>query len=223
MEWMTSATIIDYLDDHAGAFTALLTLALVLVTLYYAAQNRRMVLEMRKTRNSAVLPKVGLEFHRLGPTAMTVEIRNVGPGAALDLDVRVLFELREGEGAAPEFRWRRNILSPGEQADFMHPGELNDSINTIPAAYRAIRLVGSMKDATGMTHEVNEAFENLEQWRELLHHAHQRWTEPDFEKRLARALHDRFKQPLSDLQLGLRHLSQVVGQLARSERPDDGQ
>jgi hypothetical protein len=216
-----SATIINYLDDHAGAFTALLTLALVLVTSYYAVQNHRMVLEMRRTRNAAVLPKLALEFHRLGPAAMTVEIRNVGPGAALDLDVRVVFEPREGDQAEPEFRWRRNILSPGEQADFMHPGELNDSINTLPATYRAIRLVGSMKDATGATHEVDEAFENLAEWRELLHDAHQRWTEPDAERRLAKALDEKFKQPISDLQRGLQQISQAVSRLAPPDRSDD--
>jgi hypothetical protein len=36
------ATVIDYLDRHAGALTALLTAVLIIVTVYYALQNRRM-------------------------------------------------------------------------------------------------------------------------------------------------------------------------------------
>jgi hypothetical protein len=89
------ATIIDYLDDHAGAFTALLTAVLIAVTTYYAAQNRRMVKEMAATRELSILPKLALEFLRLGPTAMDVLVKNVGPGPALDIEVRLILEPRE--------------------------------------------------------------------------------------------------------------------------------
>jgi hypothetical protein len=53
------AEVIDYLDEHSGSMTALLTLALVLVTIYYTSQNRRMVHEMAATRKLTVLPKGG--------------------------------------------------------------------------------------------------------------------------------------------------------------------
>ena len=60
-------TSIDYLDDHTGAFTALLTAVLILVTIYYSYETRHMVTEMAKTRELAILPKLALEFRRLGP------------------------------------------------------------------------------------------------------------------------------------------------------------
>lgn len=218
---MTAATFVSYLDEHAGAFTALLTLALVLVTFYYAVQNRRMVAEMRRARSASVLPRLGLEFHRLSPTAVTLAIRNVGPGAALDLNVVVKFEPLNYEHAAPEFRWRRNILSPGEQADFMQPGDLSDSMNTLPSRYRSIRLTGSMMDAVGTGHDVEEVFDDLPGWRELLSGARQRYTEPDPERRLAEALHPRFKDPIADVSGGLRDIAQAVAVLHPPKRPDE--
>jgi hypothetical protein len=216
-----SATIIDYLDDHAGAFTAILTLALVAVTVFYAIQNRMMVLEMQRTRNAALVPKLAIDFHRLAPATMTVAILNVGPGAALDVDVRVVFEPPSEEAAASEFRWRRNVLSAGERAEFMQPGELNNNLNTLPAAYRAIRLVGTTKDATGTTHPVNESFEGLAEWREVLHGAKQRYTEPDIERRLADALLKKFERPIGGLQKSLDNVARSIGRLAPPERDDE--
>jgi hypothetical protein len=105
------------LDRHQGASTALLTAVLILVTIYYAFQNRAMVKEMKHARDAALLPKLALDFHRLAPTAMTAAIKNVGPGAAVDIDVRLVWDAIGG-GPAPERRWRRSILSPGEQTDF---------------------------------------------------------------------------------------------------------
>jgi hypothetical protein len=77
-----------------------------------------------------------------------------------------------------------------------------------------------MKHATRVEHEVQEAFEDLAEWREVLHDAHQRWTEPDAERRLARALYDSFKRPISDLQRGLDQISQAVER--RSPERSDG-
>jgi hypothetical protein len=166
---MPVATLIDCLDDHAGAFTALLTAVLIIVTAYYAVQNRRMVKELAAARELSILPKLALEFLRLGPTAMDVLIRNVGPGPALDLDVRLIFEPRPGGTAGrEERRWRRNLLAPGEQKDFLPPGSLNDNLNRLPQEYQEVRLVGSMKDAVGKTHAVDEVFADLPEWRGML-------------------------------------------------------
>jgi hypothetical protein len=163
------STLINYLDDHAGAFTALLTAILITVTAYYAAQNRRMVKELAATRELMVLPKLALEFLRLGPTATDVLVRNVGPGPALDVDVRLIFEPRpEGNVGREERRWRRNLLAPGEQKDFLPPGDLNDNLNRLPKEYQEVRLVGSMRDATGKTYVVDEVFSDLAAWREML-------------------------------------------------------
>lgn len=115
------ATFIDYLDDHQGAVTALLTFALVAVTVYYAVQNRRMANEMARARGQAILPKLALDFHRLGPTAMTVAIRNVGPGAAFEIAVRLSF-IPVADGTAPEEReLRLAVLSSDDQRDYPPP------------------------------------------------------------------------------------------------------
>jgi hypothetical protein len=173
------------LDKHQGAAVALMTAALVLVTAFYAVQNYRMVAEMQRSRGLAILPKLAVEFHRLGPTAMTVAIKNVGPGAALAVDVRLMYDPLDHEQFGPQVRWRRSVLAPGEQSDFMPPGGVNDSVNTLPNTYRSIRLVGSMLDAAGNRHNVEERLENLREWRGLLHAAHERWVDPDRERRLA--------------------------------------
>jgi hypothetical protein len=164
-----SATLINYLDDHAGAFTALLTAILIIVTAYYAVQNRRMVRELAAARELTVLPKLALEFLRLGPAAMDVLVSNVGPGPALDVDVRLVFEPRPGGNAGrEEHRWRRNLLAPGEQKDFLPPGDLNDNLNRLPREYQEVQLVGSMKDVLGKAYVVDEVFADLAAWREML-------------------------------------------------------
>jgi hypothetical protein len=53
---MTEATIVAFLDRHQGATTAVLTLVLVLVTSYYAYQNRKMAIEMKHAREAAIRP-----------------------------------------------------------------------------------------------------------------------------------------------------------------------
>jgi hypothetical protein len=117
------ATVIDYLDRHSGASTALLTFALVLVTIYYAAQNWRMVGEMGKTRALAILPKLAVEFRHIGPNTMDVAVRNVGPGPVLAVDVELTFDPADA-GAPPHARrYRQNLLVPGEQQVFAPPGQ----------------------------------------------------------------------------------------------------
>lgn len=190
-----TATIITYLDAHEGAFVAILTLALVLVTIYYAIQNQRMVGEMAAGRRQAVLPKLAIGLHRLAPTVVTIAIKNVGLGAALGIDLRMIYEPLAG-GQAKEVRWRWPMLGPGEQFDFMPPGELNNNLNTMPATYSSIRLEGSCIDATGQDHPIQDEYEDLSEWRELLGNARQRFTQPDAEKRWADAFFDKFKNVL---------------------------
>jgi hypothetical protein len=208
--------MIGYLDQHAGAFTALLTLVLIAVTAYYAAQNRRMVREMEQTRELSLLPKLSLEFHRLGPVTVTLAIRNVGPGAALDIDVHMIYEPAVQGGVLVRSRWRRNILVSGGGHDFFPPGGLDDNLNRLPATYQEIRLVGSMRDAAGKRHEVSEVFANLPEWREVLHEARQRFASDDPERRLADAFVDRFRAPIRGLTSELQSLTRGVSRLAPS-------
>jgi len=62
------------------------------VTIYYAIQNRRMAQEMRRAREALIRPKLALDFHRLGPTAMTLGVKNIGPGPAFAIDIKMVYE-----------------------------------------------------------------------------------------------------------------------------------
>lgn len=177
-----------------------------------------MVAEMARTRELAVLPKLSIEFLRLGPTAVDVAIRNVGPGPALAIDVRLGFEARNGAPACTEERrWRQNILAPGEQKDFLPPGALDGNLDTLPDRFERIRLIGTMRDATGKTHAIDEVFDDLAEWREVLRGARQRFVGLP-ERELAQAFDKRFETPLRDLN---RHLSEISAALNRAvPRPD---
>lgn len=221
---MFFVAIVGWLDAHQGAATVLLTLALVAVTTYYAVQNRRMVKELAETRELSVLPKLALEFLRLGPTAMDVLVKNVGPGPALDVDVRLIFEpLPNSERPVEDRRWRRNILAPGEQKDFIPPGDLNDNLNRLPREYKEIQLKGTMKDATGKTHVIDEAFTDLSGWRSTL--GRERFVGLP-ERELAEALAKKFERPLGrlDRQLGdvARAIYALQPPLAEDDAPEVG-
>jgi hypothetical protein len=191
------ADVVDYLDRHAGAFSALLTLALVAVTIFYAIQNRRMVGEMANANAMTILPKLAIDFHRIGPNTVEVLIQNLGLGPALDVDVSLSFDpLADRPLPADNRRYRRNVIAPGERERFLPPGDLNANMDRLPREYAAIRLGGSMRDAAGNEHVVAEVFDRLVEWRELLHDATVAWIQPDAEKRLADALADKTVKPL---------------------------
>jgi hypothetical protein len=215
--------IVGYLDRHFGAASVLLTIVLIAVTAYYATQNRRMVKEMAKARHLSVMPKLALEFHRLGPTAMTVAIRNVGLGAALELDVRLGYEPVPGRATREERRWRRNVLAPGEQKDFLPPGNLDGNSNTLTANFSSIRLTGSMKDALGNEHSVDESFDDLAEWRQVLADAHQRWVAADPERRAADELGKKFDGPLKAIVRAIDGLARAlhdVGERSKGDGPE---
>lgn len=212
-----TATVIDYLDKHSGASTALLTLALVLVTIFYAVQNRRMVGEMAKTRALTILPRLGVEFHHIGPAVMEIAITNVGPGTALNVDIELTFDPADATAPPNTRRYRQNIILSGEQLLFAPPGDLNGNLDTLPQTYRSIRLSGSMTDASGKTHRVDETYDDLSEWRSLLHDAHRSWGPPEPEKRLAQA----FAGPLQRLTTELQGISRAVARLARPEADND--
>lgn len=209
-------SVIQYLDDHAGAFAALLTTVLIAVNVIYTILNQHVVREMQRARALAILPKLGVDLHWLGPTAVEVALKNVGPGAALDVDVTLIFE---PVGAVPrvERRWRKNVFVSGEQHQFFPPDELNDSINTLPDRYRAVRLVGSMKDAAGKKHAVDEELARLKEWREVLYAAKQAWVSPNREKALADEMARKFEKPLSAL---ARETARIAGALEEAGRRD---
>lgn len=204
---MLSANLLHFLDEHQGAVVAFLTALLVLVTMYYAVQNRQMVMEMRRSRNLAILPRLALDFHRLATTTVTLAVKNVGPGAALDIDVTMIWEPSSSGKSCVERRWRRSILAPGEQADFMPPGSLSGNMNLLPSTYRRIRLQGALTDAAGRRHDVDEVFDDLAEWREVLKGARQRYVAADPERRVAEAFSKKFDASIRDLLNSVRDIA----------------
>jgi hypothetical protein len=67
-------TVVDTLDKHSGASAAILTFALVVVTIYYAVQNRRMVAEMASARALTILPRLAIDFLHVGPAVAEVAV-----------------------------------------------------------------------------------------------------------------------------------------------------
>lgn len=215
-------TVIDFLDKHPGATTALLTAVLVLITAFYAFQNWRMAVEMRRSRETAILPRLALGFYRLGRTAISTEIRNVGPGAALSVDVELTYIPIDESAQSESRRVRYPLLASGHYVDLFPPGELNDNLNHIPATYKSITLRGSMFDAAGNELTVKEEFGDLAEWRKLLGDAKQRFVDPSAERRLAEAFASRFKTETKSATSDLSRISASASAIATHMREAPG-
>jgi hypothetical protein len=144
---------------------AILTLVLVAVTAYYAWQTRRTVVEMRKARASAVLPRVMITIKALGAQIGWPQITNVGVGPAIDVRARMTY-LPGG----PEVVWRAHVLAPGEvhqlfAPDPDSPGQVIHHLDKLVKHYSHIRLVATYRDALGEAVASDETFEIREWWQ----------------------------------------------------------
>jgi hypothetical protein len=171
-----------------------------------------MAIEMRRARQAAVRQKLALDFHRLGPTAMAVSIKSVGPGTAFDVQVALTLE-RLADGAPAEvLHSHQYVLLAGESRQLFPPGGLNDNVNRLPAEYRAIRLSGTMRDATGGRHVVDESIADLQQWRQHLHESRERFVQQDPERRLADAFKKHFDDQGQKIAAGLHQIARMLAQ-----------
>jgi hypothetical protein len=170
---------------------------LVLVTTYYAWQTRQMVGEMRSARLLSLLPKLALDIEMIGPTFGDVVVRNVGPGAAVEADLVLTFEAAS-PGDKEERRWLAHVITPGEKHEFL-PGDGIRSMDALVAKHPTIALSGTVRDARGQTHNVDERIDVAEAWRRLEAALH-RWEES------------------SDRKI-VRELEKIHRELARIQRP----
>jgi len=215
---MLYADLFDFLDQHQGASTAILTFALVAVTIFYALQNRKMVREMKKARDAAVLPKLALDMHALGPNLFDLAIKNVGPGAALDIDVRTEWVPIDESASPPGARWRRNVMASGEQVELFPPDKRSGGMESMPDIYEEVRLLGEMRDAVGNRHQVDERFEELPEWGQLVKEAQQSWKPPEPERRAAEAMHKKFDQPLKSLTKAADEIARAIREVKSDGR-----
>lgn len=201
------ADVISYLDRHQGSMTLFATLGLIAVTLAYVIFNWRMVREMRETRKLTVLPKLAIRFTRVGPAHALVAVKNVGPGAALDVRMTLTFVPLDPSKQQPDVRpWRINLMPPGDEHDFL-PQDLAGE--AIAATWKRITISGTMKNALDETIQIDDTFADLPEWRRLLETAQERWLDVP-EKRLASAFGDVLDRPRSPLGRALGDIATAI-------------
>lgn len=187
---MIAANVINYLDQHQGATTALLTLVLICVTIYYALQNRKMVSEMAAAREAAVVPKLVLEWTMTSSTVALPTLHNVGPGPALRVNVMLHYAPLPGKQERAKTRpWKANMMVPGESKQFLPiESDFTGSMQTEEMAntYREILLTGRCEDILGNLHEISDGLEDIAEWRRVSGEAIARWLDPDSAKRQAK-------------------------------------
>lgn len=146
----------------------ILTAALVVVTGYYAWQNRQMVGEMRESRRLSVAPKLAISIFMLGPTYGIARLVNVGHGPALEVDVKLGFYQRDGSGVI-ERPWQSPFMPPGEEHDFIEPEDLGDiqSMEALARICSKITVTGSMRSSLGDDIAVSETTGDLKEWFEM--------------------------------------------------------
>lgn len=174
--------------------TEVLTAVLVLVTGYYAWQNRKMAQEMAAARRVAVLPKLALEWTMVSPVLGFPTVKNVGPGPALDVDISVHFDPLSDQKGEDVRRWTASVIVPGEDKQFLPTGGEGGGMmdtDALARTYSRIRLTGGYRDALGEAQIADDLLPDIAEWRRISKEAHGRWEEPDPAKRLSRDLAER--------------------------------
>ena len=186
----------------------ILTAALVLITAYYAWQNRAMVREMRQARGVPLLPKVVPTLRLLGAGHCLPRITNIGPGAATDVDVNVGFA-----PGGPVRRWISPIVVPGEIHDFYIQEESQTPDLTIAdqliTKYSQLTLQGSYKNVIGESFTVDETVDIKELWELAKSSQHLQPQEDPLAKRM-KELHGELKGIHKALERMVRALERQV-------------
>lgn len=198
-----------------------LTAALVLITAYYAWQTNRMAEEMRKTRAMSVLPKLALKWHAVGPEHTFIRIASVGPGAALDVDVEVVFVPKKDDVEEIRRRVQVSLMTPGDFEDVMPIRTTQDQqimdTATLAASFDRIEMDGTLKDVVENEHPANDALSDLGDWLRIRKDALLSWRHPDLERRLAKEMAGQFEKPLGKL---VKAVDQIRQEL-RARRQND--
>lgn len=155
----------------------ILTGALVLITGYYAWQNRQMVEEMRNARELSVTPKLALTMHLIGPTYPVTRLMNIGQGPAIDVETTLRFIRRQGDPL--EIQWQATFMAPGEIHDFLEPPDLRhiESSEQLVDECSEITLTGSMNSSLGTGIEVRETTGDLRDWYEMSSKSQHVWED----------------------------------------------
>ena len=153
-----------------------LSAALLSATVVYVVYTARMATEMRRARLLSVQPHLLLDISMLGPMYGMVSITNVGPGAAVDVDLSIVFE-PVGERRP----WRALRMLPHESAEFGLPlfDQAIGSDRDIPTAAKAgatVSVTGSVADVYGTRHAIGQQI-SIADWWNVVVEADQRFVE----------------------------------------------
>ncbi len=148
-----------------------LTLALVVITFYYAVQTHRTVREMRKAREAALRPHLVPVFEPAGPPRErgNIYVMNVGEGAALDIDVTLHLApdgMRSRLQTPMIKSGERRIWNPtldGSSGNPDHPFYLDAA----PGRTR-LHLVGRCRDVARVWHTIDESTALRDGWHVIL-------------------------------------------------------
>jgi hypothetical protein len=184
---------------------ATLTAALVLVTMYYAWQTRKMVGEMEQARAATVLPRIAVSVNPISGLVGWIRLTNVGPGPALD--VRATIKL-EPDGF--EIKWHAHVVAPNESHDSIptppdEPTAQLGYLERLTERFDRVTLVASYRDALGKPHETRETIEIREWWKSLIAAGHL-------------AIHDYPAEAVDEFVKIRKSLDKLVGEAERLRR-----
>lgn len=170
------------------------TLVLAAVTVALVWFTRRLAIEALHTRDEmklaraeseasrlqSVRPRLALGVDNLGAGLGFISISNVGQGGAIDVRATLTFE-----GLAESRRISFHLIPVGgsREQQFMTPrnadGELM-RMDDLCARCECVSLVGSMADALGRRHEIDETIEIAAVWKDTVESS--RRLPPDYER-----------------------------------------
>jgi hypothetical protein len=173
----------------------ILTGFLAAAALVYAGFAGWAAWEMRETRRLSVRPKLALQVLPHGPTHGHLALKNLGPGAALEVDVTLRFEPL-GESRP----WRTDVLVPGEQAEFEFPSPAVDappfSFADLERDKVRVLLQGSARDVGWKKHTVWDEVD-ASAWSSTVERSRQLYVKPPMQRiadeleKIRNALEDR--------------------------------
>jgi hypothetical protein len=158
----------------------ILTGLLAAAALVYAGFAGWAAWEMRETRRLSIRPKLALQVLPHGLNHGHLALTNLGPGAALEVDVMLTFEPL-GESRP----WRTDILVPGERAEFMFPSPAVDAppFNFADLERENVRVLleGSARDVGWNKHAVRDEVD-ASAWSSTVERSRQLYVKPPMQR-----------------------------------------
>jgi hypothetical protein len=151
---------------------------LVLITGYYAWQNRKMVKEMQKARKAQFLPRLKLSLAFLGPTIGIPRVTNIGPGPAIKPYIEIWVEPSKEDKKI----FSSPVMLPGQYQDFFYP-ESDNNLLSLDELEKldTLKLKAKYFDIFDKEHEIEDSI-NLKEYIKILKTSSARYHEDEISK-----------------------------------------